>query len=202
MLKILNARFGRQFSTAISTITAVDLKTRDIYIKSVLFNWYTNQKDRLGFGAVYPSIVKSIRLVPYRCELPLRGTGTRVLRTLPAEILYFSKYSLLEAMSSSRRSRSAPRYGDLRPLATLWPWWPFMCHRALHLVRLMTLLKRMMAPCAEVGLIVGQAVRRQRHHGHLGLEIWPTKSSEILSHHQYPESSVGHHCRGCIRRYM
>ena len=45
-----NDRFDGQFSTAISTITAIDLKIRDIYIKSVLFNWYTNQKYRLGFG--------------------------------------------------------------------------------------------------------------------------------------------------------
>jgi hypothetical protein len=59
MLKTSNVRFDRQFSMAISTVTAVDLNIRDIYIESVLFNWYTNQKYRLGFGAVYPSIVKS-----------------------------------------------------------------------------------------------------------------------------------------------
>ena len=47
---------------------------------------------------------------------------------------------------------------------------------------------RFMAQCAEVGLIVGQAVHRQRLHGHLGLEIWFARSSEILSHHRYPES--------------
>ena len=29
--------------------------------------------------------------------LPLRGTGTPVLRTLPAEILYLLEYNLLEA---------------------------------------------------------------------------------------------------------
>ena len=112
----------------------------------------------------------------------------------------FNEYNLLEATSSSRRSRSAPRYGNLRPLATLWPWWPFLCHWALHVVRLKASLKSPAAQCAEVGLIVGQAVRRQRLHGHLGLEIWFAKSSEILSHHRYPESSVRQHFRGCILR--
>ena len=100
----------------------------------------------------------------------------------------FNEYNLLEATSSSRRSRSAPRYGNLRPLATLWPWWPFLCDRALHVVRQVASLKRPMAQCAEVGLIVGQAVHRQRLHGHLGFEIWFARSSEILSHHRYPES--------------
>jgi hypothetical protein len=112
----------------------------------------------------------------------------------------FNEYNLLEATSSSRRSRSAPRYGNLRPLATFLPLLPFLCHRASHVVRLVALLKRPMAQCAEVGLIVGQAVRRQRLHGHLGLEIWFARSSEILSHHRYPESSVRQHFRGCILR--
>ena len=100
----------------------------------------------------------------------------------------FNEYNLLEATSSSRRSRSAPRYGNLRPLATCLPLLPFLCHRAHHVVRQGASLKSPVAQCAEVGLIVGQAVHRQRLHGHLGLEIWFARSSEILSHHRYPES--------------
>ena len=112
----------------------------------------------------------------------------------------FNEYNLLKATSSSRRSRSALRYGNLRPLATCLPLLPFLCDPAIHVGRYAASLDRFMAQCAEVGFIVGQAVRRQRLHGHLGLEIRFARSSEILSHHRYPESSVRQHFRGCILR--
>ena len=96
-----NDRFDGQFSTAISTITAIDLKIRDIYIKSVLFNWYTNQKYRLGFGrriSEYSKIHTISALLMQVTSARYRYSSTPYSTERDS---IFLKYNLLEATSSS-----------------------------------------------------------------------------------------------------
>ena len=81
-------------------------------------------------------------------------------------IFVINTKNLLEATSSSKRCRPAPIYGGVRPLASCLPLLPFLSHTALHVVRLTASLKSPVGKCAEVGLVVGQAARWQRLHGH------------------------------------